>query len=93
MQKYRADVSEKQEDGSTLWFAQWMGGHTLAKIDNCRLHLAGDMRRTVYITGEPDTFFSQPAICKIQGCRVKGYVTTDDDGIMMFRHVIGDYAK
>ena len=86
MQKYRADVSEPQEDGSTLWFAKWMGGLSLSKIDNCRLNLAGDMRRTVYITGECDTFFSQPAICKIQGCRVKGYVTKDDDGLM-FRHV------
>lgn len=91
MQKYRADVSRPQSDGSTLWFANWMGGQTLAKIDNCRLHLAGDMRRTVYTTGEPDTFFSQPAICKIQGCRVKGYVAIDDeDNTLYFRHVFFD---
>ena len=90
MQKYRADTSRLQDDGAILWFAEWMGGSSLAKIENCRLNLAeGDWRRTVYITGEPDTFFSQPAVCKIRGCRVKGYVTGDDDGLM-FRHVYHD---
>lgn len=87
MQKYRADSARPQSDGATAWFANWMGGNTLARIDNCRLNLAGDMRRTVYTTGEPDTFFSQPAICRIQGCRVKGYVTIDDDENLYFRHV------
>ena len=88
MQKYRADTNKTQSDGAKLWFAQWMGGPTLAKINNCRLEsLQGDMRRTVYITGEPDTWFSLPAICKIAGCRVKGYVTGDDDGNMIFRHI------
>ena len=88
MQKYRADTSKTQNDGAKLWFAQWMGGPTLAKINNCRLEsLQGDMRRTVYITGEPDTWFSLPAICKIGGCRVKGYVTGDNDGNMIFQHV------
>jgi hypothetical protein len=67
-----------------------MGGDTLSKIVNCRLNLAGDMRRTVYITGEPDTFFSLPAICKIAGCRVKGFVTRDDEGFLYFQH--GYYA-
>ena len=86
MQKYRADTSTPQDDGSTLWHAKWMGGPSLAKITNCRLdNLAGDMRRTVYITGEPDTAFSQPAVCKIQGCRVVGYVTGDGDGNLVFR--------
>ncbi len=85
MQKYRADTSEPQADGATLWFANWLGGSTLAKIDNCRLaNMAGDMRRTVYITGEADTWFSIPAICRLQGCRVKGYVTGDDDGNNVF---------
>ncbi len=86
MQKYRADISKAQPDGSVVWFTQWMGGPSLAKITNCRLNLAGDLRRTVYITGEPDSWFSQPAVCKIQGCRVKGFVTHDDDGLV-FHHV------
>ena len=45
------------------------------------------MRRTVYVTGEPDTWFSTPAACRIQGCYVKGYVTGDDAGNLVFRHV------
>ncbi len=87
MQKYRADIATRQSDSAILWFTKWIGGPSLAKIDNCRLNLTGDMRRTVYITGEPDTAFSQPAICKIQGCRVKGYVTRDDSGNLVFQHV------
>ena len=89
MQKYRADVSVEQGDGAVAWYAEWMGGPSLAKIDNCRLEsLAGDMRRTVYITGEPDTFFSQPAVCKLGGCRVRGYVTIAEDNShnLVFRH-------
>jgi hypothetical protein len=87
MQKYRADISEAQSDGAVVWRAQWMGGRTLAKIVNCRLaSLAGDMRATVYMTGEPDTYFSIPAVCRIMGKRVKGYVT-NDDGDLVFHHV------
>ena len=87
MQKYRADSSKPQDDGATLWFANWIGGPSLSKIVNCQLEsIQGNMRRTVYITGEHDTFFSQPAICKLMGCRVKGYVTGDDDGNLVFRH-------
>ncbi len=87
MQKYRSDSSKPQSDGATLRFADWLGGSSLAKIDNCRLvNMAGDIRRTVYITGEPDTYFSQPAVCKLSGCRVRGYVTSDDNGYLVFQH-------
>lgn len=86
MQKYRADKSERQGDGAIVWRSVWMGGEPLARINNCRLEtLAGDMRRTVYITGEPDTFFSIPAVTRIMGCRVRGYVTSED-GELVFRH-------
>lgn len=89
MQKYRADESIAQADGATQWLARWMGGPTLSKIENCRLvTLQGDMRRTVYITGDAGTWFSIPACCKIAGTRVTGYVTSDkDDGAqLVFRH-------
>lgn len=87
MQKYRADESETQADGATTWFSKWMGGPTLARINNCRLdNLSGDMRATVYITGEADTWFSIPAACRIKGARVRGYVTGDGEGNMVFRH-------
>lgn len=88
MQVYRADKSERQADGAVNWYSQWVGGPTLAKIDNCLLEsLEGDMRRTVYVTGEPDTWFSIPAVCKLMGCRVRGYVTRTADGLNVFRHV------
>lgn len=88
MQKYRADISETQSDGAIVWSAQWMGGPSLAKVNNCRLEtLAGDMRATVYITGEADTYFSIPAVCCLMGKRVKGYVASDDHGNLVFRHV------
>lgn len=86
MLKYRADFSETQADGAIIWKTDWIGGPSLARINNCRLvNMAGDMRCTVYITGETDTYFSIPAVCKLFGCRVRGYVTTDDDGNLVFR--------
>lgn len=52
--RYRRDESHKQSDGAIAWYAKWMGGPSLAKIENCQLaNLAGDMRRTVTITS-PD---------------------------------------
>jgi len=87
MQKYRADKYKVQSDNAVLYYSDWQFGPTLAKIYNCHLEgLQGDMRRTVYITGEADTWFSIPAICKIAGCRVKGYVTNGDSGNLVFRH-------
>jgi hypothetical protein len=87
MQRYRADHSAPQADGALVWYSEWMGGRSLAKVTNCRIEsLSGDMRRTVYVTGEPDTFFSIPAVCRIAGCRVTGYVTVDGEGNRVFRH-------
>jgi hypothetical protein len=84
--RFRSDKSEPQPDGAIRWYAHWMGGPSLAKIENCRLaNLEGDMRRTVTITGEPDTYFSQPAECWIGGKRVRGYITSEDDNLV-FRH-------
>ena len=87
MQKYRADISETQKDGAIVWRADWIGGPSLAKIENCQLEcLQGDIRRTVYITGEADSYFSIPAVCKLYGKRVKGYVTGTETGLV-FHHV------
>lgn len=87
--RYRADCAAPQPDGSVQWFADWMEGPTLSKIENCRLeNLVGNMRRTVRITGPADTWFSIPAECTIQGCTVRGYVTNaEDDNGLVFRHV------
>ncbi len=87
MQRYRADKTTPQADGATLWRTEWLGGPTLAKIENCRLeNLVGDMRANVFITGEPDSYFSQPAVCSLFGKRVRGYVTSDDNGNLVFHH-------
>ena len=79
-QKYRADTSTPQPDGAVLWFAQWMGGPSLAKIQNCRID-GTEKRLTVYVTGEPDTYFSQPAATRVKGRHIAGYVTGDDNGL------------
>ncbi len=84
MQRYRADVSCTQPDGATLWWAKWFGGKTYARINQCRIMIEGEPRRSVYMTGEPDTFFSIPAVTRYHGCRVTGYVTGDGDGNIVF---------
>ena len=79
LQRYRADKSKTQSDGAKLWFANWFGGPSLSKIENCRWEsLEGEPRVTVYIQGEPDTYFSQPAKCYFMGKIVRGYVTSAD---------------
>ncbi len=75
-----------QADGAKVWRVEWMGEPLLAMIENCRLaNMAGDMRRTVYVTGDADTFFSIPAVTRVMGKRVTGYVA-NDDGNLVFRH-------
>ncbi len=77
--KYRSDVSEVQDDGAIIWRTNWIGGPSLAKIENCRLvNLAGDMRATVYIQGEPDTYFSIPAKFSLFGKTLSAYITSED---------------
>jgi len=82
LQKYRADISEPQSDGSIQWSTRWIGGPSLSKIENCRIE-GSELRRTVYTTGEPDTYFSQPAACQVKGKTVRGYVT-GEDGVLVF---------
>lgn len=82
LQKCRADSSGKRyPNGGKPWFALWMGGPTLSKIEDCAVDgLGPSFRRTVYITGEPDSFFSIPAACSVEGRTVKGFITSDDTG-------------
>ena len=80
MQKYRADKCETQPDGAIKWYAEWMGGPTLARINSCRI--AGtELRRAVYITGEADTYFAIPAATRVKGKYVRGYVTGEDENL------------
>ena len=85
MQKYRADYSKPMPDGAVAWFAKWFGGPSLAKIDACHIH-GTTLRRTVYVTGEPDTWFSIPAATRVKGRYVGGYLTGSDnvEGALVF---------
>ena len=66
----------KYPDGSIL-FRTPAPFSSVAKVENC---LCPDgRRRTVWATGEPDTFFSIPAIVKVRGKNVSGYLTTYRD--------------
>lgn len=84
LQKYRADLSEPQNDGSVKWYSNWLGGPSLAKITNCQIN-GTEKRATVYITGEADTWFSAPACTRLGGRYLGGYVTGDEAGNTVFR--------
>lgn len=76
LQKYRADfcrvdVDEVMGIVTKAWYAHWMGGPTLAKIENCRTPFGP---RMVYVRGEPDTWFSYPASCKFRGKYIWGWL-------------------
>ena len=78
MQKYRADVmGETSPNGAVPFYSNWIGGPSLALIRNCPNN-AGISRRTVYVTGEPDTFFSIPAVCCHKRKRLLGFLTCED---------------
>jgi len=51
---------------------------TYAKVVNCPIHGA-TLRRTVYATGYADTYFSIPAMTRIGGKYIGGYLTVSDD--------------
>lgn len=80
LQKYRADVSDAPDvSGAVAHYARWMGGPSLSKVVGCRSHRDVMPPRTVYVTGEPDTWTSQPAACHYRGRVVRGYLTRRDD--------------
>jgi hypothetical protein len=79
MQKFRADKARPVcPNGATEWVSEWMGGPTLAKVENCPCE--DGKARTVYITGEPCTWFSIPACTRVRGQYVSGFVTSGEDG-------------
>lgn len=80
LQKYRADkAGEAQSTGAVPWFTHWMGGRTLALIRNCPIDKGVLPSRTVYVRGEPDTYFSIPAACSYRGKAVKGFLMIRDE--------------
>lgn len=92
LQKFRADeAGEKRKNGSVPWYTRWMGGPTLALIRDCPVvrgvGSAGKLGvRTVYVSGEPLTFFSIPGACRIGGKDVRGWIGSDDEGYVFHIH-------
>lgn len=85
LQLYRADsCGSKQINGGVPHYTKWIGGLTLALIRNCKVQNMDISPRTVYVRGEPDTFFSIPAACSHKRRTIKGYITTDDNGEYCF---------
>lgn len=84
--KIRFDRARPQSDNAIVWYCDWMGGPSLAKIVNCRFEsIQGDNRVTAYAQGEADTYFSIPAKAYFMGRIVNGYITSTDDNLV-FRH-------
>lgn len=91
-QKYRADYpGAKQSNGGIPYYTKWMGGPTLSLIRDCPTEHG---KRTVYIRGEADSFFSIPATYEYKRTSktggfvrttITGYITTDDNGEYVFR--------
>lgn len=63
------------KDGASVVYTE-MPFQSIRRICNC-LCQDGE-RRTVTVTGEPDTFFSIPARINVKGKTVSGFVTTHD---------------
>lgn len=80
MQKFVARDPFRFANGATGWRP---GGPfdalgPYAKVEHCPVR-GTSLRRTVYATGYADTFFSVPAVCRIGGRRVTGFLTLTDD--------------
>lgn len=63
-----------------------------AKVQNCPIH-GTELRRTCYATGYADTYFSIPAVTRVKGKRVTGYLTQTDAGGAEFRPHNGELDK
>lgn len=74
LQKFRCNDFE-DVNGVKVWFARWMGGDTVSKLEGCPTPFGP---RTVYATNHPDTFFTIPAACRYKGKDVRGYLTCKD---------------
>jgi hypothetical protein len=79
--KFRVDAEETNEHGQTIGHTHWMGGPSLARIKGA---VCDDgIRRTAYITGEPDTWFSIPARVNVGKRSVRGWLGCED-GLWQF---------
>lgn len=85
LQKFRADEQgQPAPNGSIAWFTRWMGGPSLAKVQNCPVVVCESAKikiapRTVYVR---DEYGSAATEVKIGGKRVtlRGQLYLLDDG-------------
>ena len=91
LQKYRSDrAGDVCANGAVPYYADWLCGPSLALVRNCPVsNVAGVTTRTVYVQGEPDTYFSQPAKALIFGHPMRGSLCRDENGDPVF-HVYYD---
>jgi hypothetical protein len=75
--RYRIDSREQGRQGQTLGFVHAWGSRSLAAVFACRC--ADGIARNAYVTGEADTYFSQPAYVHVKGRRVNGWIGCDDE--------------
>lgn len=79
--KFRVDAEETNEHGQTIGRTHWLGGPSLARIKGA---VCDDgIRRTAYITGEPDTWFSIPARINVGKRSICGWLGCED-GLWQF---------
>lgn len=80
MQVYYADRTRPADiNGSTVHCSKYVqAGSNVAKVSNCPCD--DGKRRTVYVTGGADTYFSIPAACLVAGKRRVGYLTGTEGG-------------
>jgi hypothetical protein len=96
----RIDRYETTEHGQELGYCDWMGGPTLSNVKGAHVMAWQDdpnpyqpgryvdtgLRRAARITGEPDTWFSVPAVATIAGKRTKGWLGCED-GVYQFHPI------
>lgn len=73
---------EPRDNGAICIYGSTMWGRHLAKIQNCPIDcdVMPIPPRMVYITGEPCTYFSQPAATQYKGKTLRGFITFEDSG-------------
>ena len=96
----RIDRYETTEHGQELGYCDWMGGPSLSNVRGAVImqwrndpdpnmpgcYHATDRRCAARITGEPDTWFSIPAVATIAGKRTKGWLGCED-GVYQFHPI------
>lgn len=85
LQKYRADIQgDTQSNGAVPYFTKWIGGPSLALIRKCPLEGSNLPPRTVYVTGEAESWFTIPGACRYRGKIIRGNISVNRAGEYQF---------